>query len=98
MCPDNEKNKGILTCMYIDNYPEIFWKFVKCGKGEITFNAHLLDLHLSNSLPPSPPQKTCVLQTLKHYRSCLHGAEGVLEYMLVLVSKAVASVRLISVK
>lgn len=43
-----------------------------------------------------PPKKNCVLQTLKHFKSCLHGAEGILEY--VLVSEAVDSVPFISMK
>lgn len=67
-------------------------------KGRDHFQCSLVRSTLIKLSPPVPTPKTCVLQTLKHYRSCLHGAEGVLEYMLVLVSKAVASVRLISVK
>lgn len=68
-------------------------------KGRDHFQCSLVRFTLIKLSPSSPPpKKTCVLQTLKHYRSCLHGAEGVLEYVLVLVSKAVASVPLISVK
>lgn len=52
----------------------------------------------STLIKPHPPKKPSVLQTLKHVRSCLHGAEGILEYVLVLVSEAVASVPLISMK